>query len=55
MKETMESTWSKFQQELQKMNDYGDCQLCGEVIESGLSIEPFGNCCDECVKQIQAK
>jgi RNA polymerase-binding transcription factor DksA len=34
-------------------NKYGDCQLCGEVIESGLSIEPFGNFCANCVKQIQ--
>ena len=48
----MQDTWQKFQQELQEMSKYGDCKLCGEIIESGLSIEPFGNCCDKCVNEI---
>jgi hypothetical protein len=35
------------------MSKYGNCQLCGEIIESGLSIEPFGNCCTKCVNEIK--
>jgi RNA polymerase-binding transcription factor DksA len=53
MKETMQDTWQKFQQELQEINDFGDCQLCGEIIVDGLLIEPFGNCCDKCVNEIK--
>lgn len=33
--------------------DFGDCQLCGWVILNGLSVEPFGNCCDKCVAELQ--
>ena len=32
---------------------FGNCQLCGETIVSGLSVEPFGNCCDKCVNEIK--
>jgi hypothetical protein len=32
---------------------YGNCGLCGVVIEEGLSIEPFGNCCQNCVDDVK--
>ncbi len=35
------------------IDSYGSCGLCGAVIESGLSIEPFGNCCQNCVDDVK--
>jgi len=34
------------------VNRYGKCALCGVVIEEGRQIEPFGNCCSDCIKQL---
>ena len=35
------------------VNNYGDCGLCGVAIEQGLSLEPFGNCCQNCIDDVK--